>query len=363
MQYFLIYGIFALWVLFDGLSRKMAISAVLWTIGTGILGPVILPIYLASRPLKQGEVREGGKGWNLLKNFAILWTIVMAIASVVYFMEMAKSTASLGSGAAMAGAGIGIVIGMSLFAAVWFFPTIGAALLGFLLKKNTVIEVGPTGPLVGQGSTANAAGGWAGLAAVALLGLVAVGLRGLVHPGAEKNIARGANSSADVTQQPDHSVNNRTSPSAVSGGWRVSQEANAMDATKEAYISLDASNEIEAVIGSYRPNLTIQCRKRHLDVAIALGNQVQSEWGDYHTHPVRVRFDDAKPASQRWIGATSGDALYSPNPTQLLKELSKTKTFLFEFTPFERSPTTVTFSVPSFRKELDSVRDACGFAL
>jgi hypothetical protein len=136
MQYFLLYGIFALWVLFDGLSRKMAVSAVMWTIGTGILGPVVLPIYLASRPLKQGEVREGGKGWNVLKNFAILWTIVMAIASIIGLMGMAKASTGLGSDAEKVGAGIGFVVGIGLLAAVWFLPTMGAALLGFLLKKT-----------------------------------------------------------------------------------------------------------------------------------------------------------------------------------------------------------------------------------
>jgi len=67
MAYFLLYGAFAPWVLFDGLSRKMGSSAVLWTIGTLILGPITLPIYLALRPLKQGEVREGGTAWNVLK--------------------------------------------------------------------------------------------------------------------------------------------------------------------------------------------------------------------------------------------------------------------------------------------------------
>jgi hypothetical protein len=216
---------------------------------------------------------------------------------------------------------------------------------------------------VGQDSTANAAGGWAGLVGVAVIGLIAVGLRGLAPFGAEKNAGSGPNSHADVRQQRDASANSAASPSVVSGGWHVSQQANAMDATKEAYVSLDASNEIEGVIGSYKPTLTIQCRKRKPDVVIALGNQVQSDGSDYNTYSVRVKFDGAKPAAQRWIRATSGEALYSPNPTQFVKELSKANTFLFEFTPFERSATVVTFSVPGLKKELDLVRDACGSTL
>src|SRR6202008_3368292 len=145
---FLLYGVFALWVLIDGLSRKMGIPAVLWTIGTAVVGPIVLPVYLASRPLKQSEVREGGKAWNILKNFAILWTIVMIIASIAGLMAMAKGATGLTSNAARAGAGIGMLLGIGILAAAWFFPTMGAALLGFLLKKNTIVETGPTGSLV-----------------------------------------------------------------------------------------------------------------------------------------------------------------------------------------------------------------------
>jgi hypothetical protein len=77
MYYLLFYGLLALWVLFDGVSRNLRSSVLLWTAGTILLGPVILPVWLASRPLNRGEVREGGRAWNILKNFAVLWTVVV----------------------------------------------------------------------------------------------------------------------------------------------------------------------------------------------------------------------------------------------------------------------------------------------
>jgi hypothetical protein len=147
--------------LLHGISRKLRTSAFFWTLGTVILGPIILPTYLALRPLKEGEVREGGKAWNILKNFAILWTVVIAIGAIIAVIDMASRINGLTNESMQAGAGIGIAFGMGLFAAAWFFPTVGAALLGFLLKKTTIVETGPTGPLVGQQSAANAIGGWA----------------------------------------------------------------------------------------------------------------------------------------------------------------------------------------------------------
>jgi hypothetical protein len=105
MTYLLLYGLLAVWVLFDSLSRRLGGLAVLWVVGTILLGPITLPLYLACRPLRQSEVREGGKAWNVLKNFAILWTIVMAIVTLATMMKMSDVTSGLTSEAAQAGAG------------------------------------------------------------------------------------------------------------------------------------------------------------------------------------------------------------------------------------------------------------------
>jgi len=351
MAYFLLYGLFALWVLFDGLSRRMGVSAALWAVGTAVLGPIILPIYLASRPLKRSEVREGGKAWNVLKNFAILWTIVMAIATVAGMLAVTKGTSELSSDAARAGVGIGMALGMAFLAAVWFFPTMGAALLGFLLKKNSIVETGPTGPLVGHDSTANAAGSWAGLVGVGALALIAVGVTSTL----------GTGTSPSATNSPAHSASASTdsTPPVAPGGWTVRQESNEMDGTKEAYISIDATNEIPGVIVSHRPTLTIQCRKHKPSLVINVGSPAQPEYGEYDSYAVRIKFDDEKPLAQRWVSATNNEAAFSPNPEQLIQHLSTTNTFLFEFTPFQRSATTAKFVVSGLKDKLETVQDAC----
>jgi hypothetical protein len=351
MSYLILYGLFALWVLFDGLGRKTGGSAILWAVGTLFLGPIILPIYLASRPLKQGEVREGGKAWNVLKNFAILWTIVMAIVSISALMSVAKGTENLTSDAARAGAGIGMALGMGLLGALWFFPTTGAALLGFLMKKNSIIENGPTGPLFGQVSAANAVGGWAGLSGVAFVALILATVATVTKTG----------SSASTTN--DASTGFTSTGSASLHAWEVTQKTNPMDGTKEAYLSLDASNEIAGFIGSQRPTLTIQCKKHRPEVVVNVGMPLQSEYGEYDTYKVRVKFDDSQPIAQRWTGATNNEAAFSQNPKQLVRQLSQSNTFLFEFTPFEKAETTVTFSVSGLKGKLQPVQDVCGLTI
>jgi hypothetical protein len=145
MWYVVVYGIFAIWVLVDGLKRKA--SAIPWAIGTLVLGPIVLPVYVAKRPLKAGEVREGGTGWNVLRNFALYWTILMAVAAVWGMAAVSQQSASLKTEAEQAGAAIGTALGLGLIGALWFFPMVGALVLGLFLKKSSIVEKGPTGPL------------------------------------------------------------------------------------------------------------------------------------------------------------------------------------------------------------------------
>jgi len=145
MWYLILYGILAIWVYVDGANRK--INAIPWAVGTGIGGPIVLPVYIAKRPLKAGVVREGGTAWNVLRNFAVLWTILVAVVAVWGMVGVSEYTAALQTGAEKAGAAIGTAIGLGVIGAVWFFPMVGAVALGFILKKSSVVENGPTGPL------------------------------------------------------------------------------------------------------------------------------------------------------------------------------------------------------------------------
>lgn len=144
--YLLVFGLLTLYVVIDGIKRKMGALTAAWAIGGLLLGPIILPVYLAKRPLKTNEVREGGFAWNVLKNFALFWTIfIVAIGISAIFGAANQATPT--SDAEAAGAAIGTGLVFVILAVVWFFPMVGALVLGFFLKKSTVVERGPTGPL------------------------------------------------------------------------------------------------------------------------------------------------------------------------------------------------------------------------
>jgi hypothetical protein len=138
---YLIYALFGIWVFFD--AKKRGESPITSALKTAVFGPIALPFYIAKRPLLAGEVREGGTGWNVMKNFALSWTVFMVVASIVAVFSVSAKMDPNFSDATKAGYGAGMVIGLGLYAAIWFFPMVGSLLLGAFLKKSSVVEKGP----------------------------------------------------------------------------------------------------------------------------------------------------------------------------------------------------------------------------
>lgn len=137
-----LHAVLTIWVCFDAHKRNIEIAP--WALGTALLGVIIVPIYLAKRSLLAGEIREGGTAWNVLKNFAILWTIAMGAVTLQGLVAVSEHSTGL-SGAESAGAAIGTALGLGMIGAIWLLPFVGAFILGFMLKKSSMVEKGPTG--------------------------------------------------------------------------------------------------------------------------------------------------------------------------------------------------------------------------
>jgi hypothetical protein len=151
--YVIIFGLLTLYVVIDGSRRNLgAMKTALWAIGTFLLGVIVLPIYFAKRPLRPNEVREGGFAWNVLKNFALTWTILLVAIGISAISTAAGTNAS--SDAEAAGVAIGTGFVFVILAVVWFFPMVGALVLGFFLKNSAIVERGPTGPLAQEARVA-----------------------------------------------------------------------------------------------------------------------------------------------------------------------------------------------------------------
>jgi hypothetical protein len=347
MWYIALYGMFAVWVLLDGIARRIGANVAAWTFGTFLLGPIVLPIYLAKRPLKKGEVREGGTAWNVLKNFAILWTVLMAMATFGAMMHLGQTVSSLDSDAARAGAGLGMLLGIGFMAALWFFPTCGAAVLGFLLKRNSIVETGPTGALAGHDAPAGLVNGWAGLLGSAAIAVVIVMV--IAGTGAQSEGPKTASSTKGHSDTPP-------------AKWTVDEKVNQMDSNKTIVLTLQSQGEVEGYIGSHAAYVVIKCDKGKTSAYVSVGTQIQRDY-DNDTQAVRLKFDDAAPVKQHWNESTDGTALFSPQPGNFVQQLQDSKIFLFEFTPFQKTPTTVKFNVVGLSDKLPPILQTCGLTM
>jgi hypothetical protein len=139
---FLIAIVLAVWTFRDAKRRQTQTAPVWWSLGVLFVSAVFFPLYLAKRPLKASEVREGGLGWNFLKYFAIYFTAIMPLAIVAVAFESATQEANTSEEA------IGWVVATIAMGAIMWLVVAGIALvLGLILKNDALIERGPTGPL------------------------------------------------------------------------------------------------------------------------------------------------------------------------------------------------------------------------
>ena len=143
--YFIVYALVAIWVFLD--AKKRGNNAPAWGIATVVLGVIIAPYYLAKRYLLAGEVREGGVAWNVLRYFALFWTLTMAIVTIGAMGAVSSSMPTSGNQYEEAGAVIGATLGIGMILTVWFMVLVAALVIGMFLKKSSIIEKGPTGPM------------------------------------------------------------------------------------------------------------------------------------------------------------------------------------------------------------------------
>ena len=118
----LVYLGIAIWIFVDAKRRKSNPGTTL--VAVLLIGIISIPLYFAQRNLKAGEIRKGGRGWNFVRYF-------IPIFSVVYFLFTAQFLETVPTRVFL----------------VWFAIsaiTVGA---GFLVRKPDMVEKGPTGAL------------------------------------------------------------------------------------------------------------------------------------------------------------------------------------------------------------------------
>lgn len=113
----------AVWVCYDARQRM---GAKWWPLAILLGGPAGMAAYLALRPLREGESREGGLAWQVMSMFVVGWTALLAAAAL---WNLAIPSISWN------------VLGIA-----WAVGALPGLAIGLALKRSTV-EHGPTGML------------------------------------------------------------------------------------------------------------------------------------------------------------------------------------------------------------------------
>jgi hypothetical protein len=110
-----------------------------------------------------------------------------------------------------------------------------------------------------------------------------------------------------------------------------------------------------------RPVLIVRCQARATEVFVVTNSAASIE-RDTRLHTVKLSFDDGNELAQMWEHSVDHEALFAPDGTALAQQIAKAKSMSFTFTPFNASPTLVTFSVAGFSGQLQPpARKACGW--
>jgi hypothetical protein len=130
-----------LFVVWDAARRGAARAR--WAIAAALAWPVALPIWLTIRPLRSGELRRGGRASNLLRHFALAWSILWgAHLAVTAGIGIVVATSEQDRSGRDSGLSMVVLISL-IFAVIWLIPALGALLLGWLLRRPDAVEHGP----------------------------------------------------------------------------------------------------------------------------------------------------------------------------------------------------------------------------
>ena len=150
-----------------------------------------------------------------------------------------------------------------------------------------------------------------------------------------------------------------TSASKRAATWKLEESASQMDGSNTVTLSLTAAEDIQGWLSKSRPVLFIRCKENKTELYVRTEQQAQPGSGSFNEYSVRIRLDEAKPATERWTGSTDGNALFAPNASKVAERLLKAKTMRFEFTPFNASPATSTFNVEGLDQHMPKLKAAC----
>ncbi|HCR4011190.1 type VI secretion system-associated protein TagO [Citrobacter werkmanii] len=141
------------------------------------------------------------------------------------------------------------------------------------------------------------------------------------------------------------------------GSWVTDSKVNKMTDETD-FIAINTSPDTYIKSGSQRDtSLVLRCNSNKTEVFLSFHDFMGS------TDPaITIRLDGGKPVKRTWGGGEGEDSAFSPNPVQLVKELSKHKKAIFGFEPYGSTMQVVEFDLTGMDKILDKLSESCNWS-
>ena len=131
----------------DAYNRKN--KWILWSIGVLLSWPIILPLYFSLRNLKEGETREGGLIWNIIKNYILIYSTNIFLV-ILLLLILPQNMGYLSTEifiTEIAGYNISLTFIYYIIFIIWLIPSVLFLLVGSFFKDRYLKIEGQTGKL------------------------------------------------------------------------------------------------------------------------------------------------------------------------------------------------------------------------
>ena len=150
------------------------------------------------------------------------------------------------------------------------------------------------------------------------------------------------------------------------GNWVMQSSKSPMNDLTTVSLTLQADGKIQGWLQAETPYLVIRGEEKQdpPEVFIVTGMNAQPEYGKLDRVSVKIRLDKEPARQIEMDESTDGKALFFKDP-EFLKSLVKGMTthecLVFEFTPFNSSPATVTFRLTGLEEAIKPLRQNSGW--
>jgi hypothetical protein len=149
---------------------------------------------------------------------------------------------------------------------------------------------------------------------------------------------------------------NKEAASASAGHESKAKKNPLTDSKLQSWHPLESTNEMDGtqqyslINSGEKGTLRIRCRNHRTEFYVITDSYVVMTG-------VRIKFDDGEATSQYWDISDDGTALFCREPIPLIKRISKSQRFLFEFCPYQEGPRILTFNVAGLEQYLGKISE------